>query len=620
MQVRELREKIDSMEDDLKRKDDELNNVLDGERARASQANAEQQGFDDLRLSLENKLAEAQNLNDSLRDEIERARADHSNETRELRGQISDLQDRVEQERQAAVAAGSMTRSSGDDPELQRENRELQDALREQQDMTNEVRRNAQDALREMRELSQQSNGAYERQEALERTVDQLEEEVRDWRNRYTKAKTQLRSMRAVSMGLAVEREATVHLREKGLTDDNGLVKDVHVTKFQVAIDDILQQARTDNGDKIMDAMKAVVVSVRRINKDLETSPAPQSDEFAQQQGKLKSKVSQAANAFITASKNHANSAGLAPVALLDAAASHVVGAVVDLLRAAKIRPSPAGELDDEDGMVTPVDSTGFFSTSNSRQESMTQESMTQMAQEPMAQEPSAHQALPPPPPFRGLGPRESADSSAYSPINSPRESADQSSRYQSSKYPSRTLSRPPNGVNDSYYGGMDKSLPPPPPPDAYDNLPTQYGGPDSQYGGAGAPYGAAEDLKLYVDDQTAVLVSAIQNLVGSIRGAAPAGQITDEMGAIAGVVDRVIAETQASGNGELVARLSGSRNKLVDADARGRGIVERGKGEDREWRAFTQGLPPVVFELAREMKELGVRVDELVGGGDDFS
>lgn len=612
MQVRELREKIDSMEDDLKRKDDELSNVLDGERARATQANVEKQGFDDLRLNLENKLAEAQNLNDSLRDEIERARADHSNETRELRGQISDLQDRVEQERQAAVAAASMARDSGDaNPELERENRGLQDALREQQAITDEVRRNAQNALREMRELSQQSNGAYERQDELERTVEQLEEEVREWRNRYTKAKTQLRSMRAVSMGLAVEREATVHLREKGLTDDNGLVKDVHVTKFQVAIDDILQQARTDNGDKIMDAMKAVVVSVRRINKDLETPApgAPQADEFAQQQGKLKSKVSQAANAFITASKNHANSAGLAPVALLDAAASHLVGAVVDLLRAAKIRPTPIGELDDEDGMVTPVDSTGFFSTSNSRQESMTQESFTQEAmaqnslpQGGMAPGLMAQQDLPPPPPFRGLGPRESADSSAYSPINSPRESADQSS-----KYPSRTMSRPPNGLNgDSYYGGMNKSLPPP--PDAYNNLSSQYGG--------------ADDLKLFVDDQTAVLVSAIQNLVGSIRGNAPMEQITDEMGAIGAVVDKVIGETQASGNGDLVTRLNASRNKLLDADGRGRSIIEKGKNSnDREWKVFTQGLPPVVFELAREMKELGVRVDELVGGGgDDFS
>ena len=200
--------------------------------------------------------------------------------------------------------------------DLQRENQDLQDALREQQAVTEEVRHNAQDALREMRELSQQSNVSYERQEALEAKVDQLEQEVRDWRGRYTKAKTQLRNMRASSMGLTVEREATTHLRDKGLTDDDGLVKDVHVTRFQIAVDDILQQARTDDPDRIMDAMKAVVVSVRRITKDLDTAgaAAPRTEEAAQAHGRLKAKVSQTANTLHhQASKNHANSAGLAP-------------------------------------------------------------------------------------------------------------------------------------------------------------------------------------------------------------------------------------------------------------------------------------------------------------------
>lgn len=587
MQVQELREKLDSMEDDLKRKDDELNGALESERARESAANAEKSGWEDLRLSLENKLAEAQDLNDSLRDEIERARADHSNETRELRGQISDLQDRVEQEQQAAVAAASTSRGPGNagaDADLQRENQDLQDALREQQAVTEEVRHNAQDALREMRELSQQSNVSYERQEALEAKVDQLEQEVRDWRGRYTKAKTQLRNMRASSMGLTVEREATTHLRDKGLTDDDGLVKDVHVTRFQIAVDDILQQARTDDPDRIMDAMKAVVVSVRRITKDLDTAgaAAPRTEEAAQAHGRLKAKVSQTANTFITASKNHANSAGLAPVALLDAAASHLVGAVVDVLRSARIRPTPAGELDDDDdGTVTPVDSSGFFSPARSRQQSIAE-------------------SLPPPPPFRGLSARVSADSSAYSPVHSPRESVEQTG------YRPRAASRPNGGGmgGESYYGG-EKGLPPPPPPGAYDDL-GQYGRPD--------------DLKLYLDDQTAVLVSSIQNLVGSIRGNAPVGQIAGEMGGIIGVVDGVISETRAGGAGELVDRLAASRDRLVEADGRGRAIVESGKAEgDREWRAWTQGLPPVAFELAREMKELGARVGEM-GGGDEFS
>jgi hypothetical protein len=82
------------------------------------------------------------------------------------------------------------------------------------------------------------------------------------------------------------------------------------------------------------------------------------------------------------------------------------------LLRVVKIRPTPADELEDDDeGSVTPVESTGFFSP----------RSTTHIS--------SPRGEFPPPPPFQGLGGlRGSADSSAYSPITSPRESVDPNS------------------------------------------------------------------------------------------------------------------------------------------------------------------------------------------------
>src|SRR5690606_19670296 len=134
--------------------------------------------------------------------------------------------------------------------------------------------------------------------------------------------------------------------------------------------------------------------------------------------------------------------------------------------------------------------------------------------------------------------------------------------------------------------------------------------------------YGRADDLKLYLEDQTAILVSSIQNLVGSIRGNATIDQLNDEIGSIAVVVGKVIGETEASGSGALVGRLEASRDKLLGAAAQGQGIADRGKGVgDREWKAWTQGLPPVAFELAREMKDLVQRVDQLaLSNGDDFS
>ncbi|PFH63459.1 hypothetical protein XA68_10052 [Ophiocordyceps unilateralis] len=395
-QVRELQDKLDGMEDAMRRKEDEMSSVLDGERSRATAVSMEKKELSGLRLKLENKLAEAQNLNQSMKEELDRVRQDHDEETQLLRDELSAMQQSSRGARMGNVSA-----------DVQRENDELRESLRQQRQVTDEVRREAQEFLREMRSLSQQSEATYEKQAVMEKTIEQLEREVRDWRNRYERTKTQLRNMRASSLGLQREQDAARYVRDKGFLSSGGLVKDVHVVKFQTAIDELLQTARQEVPEKAIDAMKLVVVSVRRITRDLDEA-VPGVDEVAQQQARLKAKVSSTANSLITASKNFAAGAGISPVSLLDAAASHLTAAIVELLRVVKIRVTPAGELeDDDDGTMTPVDSTAFFSP----------RSLTQAP---------AQENLPPPPPFQGIGNmRASAESSAYSPVSSPRASVE---------------------------------------------------------------------------------------------------------------------------------------------------------------------------------------------------
>lgn len=350
-----------------------------------------------MRLDLENKLAEAQNLNDALRDELDRLRDEHANEVRQLREQAAD----------AGPGRG--------DAELERENEELRAALKEQRETTAQVRREAQEFLHEMKQLSQQSGSSWAKQGELEKTIENLEQEVRDWRNRYARAKTQLRSIRSSSMSLPADQDAGRYVRDKGFTDDSGIVKDLHVTKFQVAINELLRRARTEPPETVIDAMKSVVMSVRRMAKDLDAVPAT-NEQSQQQRKQLKGRVSSSANNLITASKTFATSAGVAPVSLLDAAASNLVASLVELLRVVKIRVTPDGELEEEDdGTVTPVESAGFFSPRTAKSQSI----------QSAYQQDSYSQDLPPPPPFQGLGRRSSIDSSAYSPINSPRESVE---------------------------------------------------------------------------------------------------------------------------------------------------------------------------------------------------
>jgi hypothetical protein len=92
-----------------------------------------------------------------------------------------------------------------------------------------------------------------------------------------------------------------------------------------------------------------------------------------------------------------------------------------------------------------------------------------------------------------------------------------------------------------------------------------------------------------------------------------------------------------STGNGTLrtqgepiLQKLSGCRQRLLEAGEKGRAIANEGREDDegeRAWRAWNQSLPPIAFEIARETKELVLRIDIIdgesergAGGDDDFS
>jgi hypothetical protein len=195
--------------------------------------------------------------------------------------------------------------------------------------------------------------------------VSSLETELKDWKSRYARAKTQLRNLKASSMGLSqlVVSDLGSYTRDSTFTSPDGLVKDVHVTKFQLSIDELLQTARRANSEQTLESMRHVVKCVRAITGDIDNTSLSQvqspgssisGDIMAnpeRQQAKLKSRVSATANTLITATKNHAASGGLSPVSLLDAAACHLSTAVVELVKHVKVRPTPEDELeaDEED-------------------------------------------------------------------------------------------------------------------------------------------------------------------------------------------------------------------------------------------------------------------------------
>lgn len=147
--------------------------------------------------------------------------------------------------------------------------------------------------------------------------------------------------------------------------------------------------------------------------------------------------------------------------------------------------------------------------------------------------------------------------------------------------------------------------------------------------------------MQIYLEDQTAILVQNIQSLVSSIRSEAGITAISNQITSIASVVGKVVNSTETSmsstSNGHLrtqaepiLRKLSGCRQRLVDAGEKGRIIADEGREDDegeRLWRQWNQSLPPIAFEIARETKELVLRVDIIdgdqgrgSGNDDDFS
>ncbi|MCJ1476386.1 component of the polarisome [Lambiella insularis] len=571
-QVSDLQGKVTDLQDRVRGKDGQVA-ALENEKQELESAGREYEEasneWSQVQKDLENKLEEALKLNDNLQSEIDKVRASHANAENTLRSQL---------EHATTQGKGNNEwRARYDD--TRQKNEELQKELQEQHKITNEVRQETSSFLKEMQAISDRSGQNWEREEKLGQQVERLEAEVKEWKTRYARVKTQLRTVRAGSIGISIQQpNAAQHAKDGGLSRPDGLVRDFHVTKFQIAIDDVLRIARVGEPQTVIEYMKFVVVAVRNICQDITDSP-PVNEELTQQRARLRSNVSATANNFITASKNFAQSHGISPISLLDAAASHLSASVVDLARTVKVRPTPAGELGDDEGGNLPLDSVEYVNTTS------------------------------------GMNGRDSLADSVYS-SNTPA---------QQLSPPPQTRKRAPSAakqLREYTAGRRSPSKNGLPNGNATDLLPrTAYTTVTRD--------NEVEDLKLFLEDQTEGLVQSIQSLVSSIRVVDEPGVVHDRVDAMAAIVGHVVKETQRvidkTGNlylrdqaGSAVRTLAGCKARLLAADD-----DSRASENHSEWKEHINTLPPIAFEIAREMKELVQRVDRVAdaarGGMDEF-
>ncbi|RKF71541.1 SpaA/cell polarity protein [Golovinomyces cichoracearum] len=580
-QIKNLNEILSTMEGKLKQKDDDLSRVIEKQNEKVTEMDFEKKKLQELTLKLETKLSDAQSLNKSLKLELDRVKAAHAETNQDLQTQLQQL--KLSETKSEKLNASL---------KAEREKQISKEYNSQQQGITEDVRLQAQEILKEMRILSEQSCSSNEREEYYTTTIKRLELEIEDWKNRYVKMKTKFRSFQSSSSDPAIQRDILKIVCGSDDINTNGMVKDINVIKFQISIDELLRDSRIQEPAKALELTKNVVLNVRNISQDIVEATSNDMKSTLEQK-KLLFGITITTKNLIVATRNFAISKGLSPVSLLDAAVSHLASAVIELLRIVKIRSASQDELEDDEKELV----------SNS-----TDTNDDSLVRKPDLKELVSPQSNIGPRPARSFASiRLSSNSSMYSPINSPRHSDATSSvspKHESWANRKISLSR---SVNNGFRW--------------MDSLPSM-----SVVFSSNSQGNDLEQLKLYLEDQTALLVQSVQSLVTAIRSESGITATTNIINTISDVVGKVISSTEKSmliventklrAQGEVVIKnLIDVRKRLNEAGTIGRQIADEGRDDDeseRAWRNWNQSLTPIAFEIAREMKELVIRVDAI--------
>ena len=144
-----------------------------------------------------------------------------------------------------------------------------------------------------------------------------------------------------------------------------GAILDVHITSFLSAIDSLLTAGRSSTPTRVLTPMKSVVNAVTNILDDVKAfesrSPRDRGDVDTEVLSSLRERAEATLSNLVAASKTHASSAGMSPVSLLDAAASHVSATITEFGRMICIRKATKAEQEQASyGHIVPTSSNGY--------------------------------------------------------------------------------------------------------------------------------------------------------------------------------------------------------------------------------------------------------------------
>jgi protein SPA2 len=239
------------------------------------------------------------------------------------------------------------------------------DSLQADPEILDQLRSDMEGLLTELTDLSKRNDELMTAKDADLVVIRDLDTQLKEYKRKYEQAKTELRSMKgkfnrlsdmnpsdtlrlyAATSQLFLQAPKTED--QLPVSPDGGLL-DIHVTAFVSSIDSLLTAGRSNAPTRVLTPMKSVVNAVTAIIEDVRTferRPARDRAEVnLEALHALRERAEATLSNLVAAAKTHATSAGMAPVSLLDAAASHVSLTITEIGKTVCIRKATKTEQD----------------------------------------------------------------------------------------------------------------------------------------------------------------------------------------------------------------------------------------------------------------------------------
>ncbi|XP_006460875.1 hypothetical protein AGABI2DRAFT_221147 [Agaricus bisporus var. bisporus H97] len=519
-------------EEKLRSKTEELENVL-----------WRLQDQTNIVMSLQKELEELKETRQREKDRESRRMQDESDELRILRARVE---------------------------ELERDKEDFQ--THSDREAVEQLKSDIEGLVVEFGDLSRRNDELMTAKENDLNVIRDLDSQLKDYKRKYEQAKTELRSVKATSQlysqGIKIER-----IDDQLPVAPEGGILDIHVTAFVSAIDSLLVAGRSSAPTRVLGPMKTVVNAVTNIiddTRNFERRPARErADVDIEALRALRERAEATLSNLVAASKTHATSSGMAPVSLLDAAASHASMCVTEIVKTVLVRKATRAE--QEQYSYTPV-ALGNHSPS-----------------------PSSFA------PIRAVDEIRTSSSGGHARKGSVMSSSSRGGgRFMDSptSLPSGSIGKGMKRPTSDQSSSEQTSSPPP----IFDRRAGGQEGASDDSGIGENPEDAWSELKPYLDAQTESIVFAIQSVLSGVRNPTPSTSVLYEnitqiitiVSSIVAVCKDNIPPASAQQGQELLNELSEHANNLSEVQA----LAELTK-ESRQTMAKSS------FAIANAMKGL---------------